>query len=291
MIYLEKFVFPDKDAEWKFFMSRELKLNCYTSYYPFQILSKNMLRQLDFEPVTILSGSNGSGKSTALNVIAEKLMLTRDSAYNKTNFYQNYVDLCTPYISEAVPSYSRIITSDDVFDYMLNLRNINQGVDNKRDDVFEEYYKLKLSGEYSDFTMKTMDDYDTLKKLVTARRKTKSAYTRQMLPSNIKEHSNGESAFMYFSEKIKDGGLYLLDEPENSLSAERQTELVSFIEEASRYYNCQFIISTHSVFLMSVKSAKIYDFDASPVDVKHWSDLKIVKTYYDFFEKHKYEFE
>ena len=107
MIYLEKFVFPDKDAEWKFFMSRELKLNCYTSYYPFQILSKNMLRQLDFEPVTILTGSNGSGKSTALNVIAEKLQLTRDSAYNKTNFYQNYVDLCTPYIPEAVPSHSR----------------------------------------------------------------------------------------------------------------------------------------------------------------------------------------
>mgnify|MGYP006990124335 CR=1 FL=1 len=35
---------------------------------------------------------------------------------------------------------------------------------------------------------------------------------------NVREHSNGESAFLYFTDKIKENGLYLLDEPENSLS-------------------------------------------------------------------------
>ncbi|MDE5865071.1 MAG: hypothetical protein K2H31_00475, partial [Lachnospiraceae bacterium] len=47
------------------------KRTCYDTYYPFFILSKHNLTMLDFEPVTILYGGNGSGKTTALNVIAE----------------------------------------------------------------------------------------------------------------------------------------------------------------------------------------------------------------------------
>ena len=39
---------------------------------------------------------------------------------------------------------------------------------------------------------------------------------------HAREHSNGESAIKYFTEKIGEGGLYLLDEPENSLSPEKQ---------------------------------------------------------------------
>ncbi len=38
----------------------------------FKLLSKHDFKRIDFEPVTILYGGNGSGKSTALNVIAEK---------------------------------------------------------------------------------------------------------------------------------------------------------------------------------------------------------------------------
>ena len=50
------------------------------------ILSKNHLSMLDFESITILYGGNGSGKTTALNVIGEKLELSRDTLYNRTNF-------------------------------------------------------------------------------------------------------------------------------------------------------------------------------------------------------------
>lgn len=69
MIYLEKFVFPGSDDEFNFF--NNYHLNCHKSYYPFQILTKHNFTQIDFEPVTILCGSNGCGKSTALNIIAE----------------------------------------------------------------------------------------------------------------------------------------------------------------------------------------------------------------------------
>ena len=124
-----------------------------------------------------------------------------------------------------------------------------------------------------------------------ARSKTQSRYVREKLMGNVREHSNGESAFLYFADKIKDNGLYLLDEPENSLSPEKQQEILSFLEENARFFGCQFIIATHSPFILSLRSAKIYDLDEEPVDVKKWTKLPNVRTYYDFFKAHEREFE
>ena len=138
--------------------------------------------------------------------------------------------------------------------------------------------------------MKSLDDYEKLKKVTLARSKTQSQYIRETMMGNVREHSNGESAFIYFEEKIKENALYLLDEPENSLSPERQLELLQFIEESARFYGCQFIIATHSPFLLSMRSAKIYDLDENPVDVKRWTELGNVRAYYEFFKKHDGEF-
>lgn len=284
MIYLESFIFPSEYMEFKFIENE--KRTCYDSFYPFKVLSKNLFERIDFESITILYGGNGSGKSTALNVIAEKLELSRDSIYNKTNFYSDYVNLCEMYVEQEVPKTSRIITSDDVFDYMLDVRNINDGIDKKREDIFEEYLNTKGSS----FQMSSLDDYDELKKINYARRVTQSKFVRKKLTDNIREYSNGESAFKYFIEKIEENGVYILDEPENSLSLKRQVELVKFIEDAARFLGCQFIISTHSPFMLAMKSAKIYDLDESPVDVKRWTELENVRTYYEFFKEHEHEF-
>lgn len=70
MVYLHAFSFPNEDMEFDFFMN--IKRTCYDSFYPFKILSKKCFESIVFEPVTIIYGGNGSGKSTALNVIAEK---------------------------------------------------------------------------------------------------------------------------------------------------------------------------------------------------------------------------
>lgn len=108
--------------------------------------------------------------------------------------------------------------------------------------------------------------------------------------NNVREYSNGESAFRYFTDKIGENGLYLLDEPENSLSPKRQLELVKFIEDSARFMGCQFVISTHSPFLLSMNGAKIYDLDENPVDVKLWTELENVRIFYEFFKKFKDEF-
>lgn len=284
MIYLSKFIFPSQDQEETFRFG--IRRTCYDSWYPFEILTKHGLRQLDFEPVTIIYGGNGSGKSTALNVICEKLGLDRDTLFNRSNFYEDYLKYCSFESVGDIPRISRIITSDDVFDFMLNLRCINNGIDQKREESLVDY----LEGRYGKFQMKSLDDYEKLKKVTLARSKTQSQYIRETMMGNVREHSNGESAFIYFEEKIKENALYLLDEPENSLSPERQLELLQFIEESARFYGCQFIIATHSPFLLSMRSAKIYDLDENPVDVKRWTELGNVRAYYEFFKKHDGEF-
>ncbi|MHB8131281.1 MAG: AAA family ATPase [Mobilitalea sp.] len=284
MIYLNAFTFPSADMEFDFILS--IKRTCYDSFYPFKILSGHDLDRLDFEPVTILYGGNGSGKSTALNVIAEKTGIRRDSIYNKSNFFPDYVKLCNMNTDEDLPENSRIITSDDVFDYMLNIRNLNEGIDLKRENLFDEYLDVK----YSQFQMKSMADYEQLKKVNKARSKTQSRFVRSELIDNVREYSNGESAFRYFTEKIGENGLYLLDEPENSLSPKRQLELMSFIEESARFFGCQFIISTHSPFLLAMRGARIYNLDVNPVMRERWTELENVRTYYDFFKTHENEF-
>ena len=223
MIYLSHFQFPDIEREYDFILSQ--KRTCYDTYYPFQILSKHRLVMLDFEPVTILYGGNGSGKTTALNVIAEKLNLKRDSLYNRSSFFEDYTALCGYEAEGGVPAEGRIITSDDVFDFMLNLRSLNAGIDRKRETLFDDY----LDAKYSHFQMRSLDDYERLKKVNLARSNTQSKFVRKSLMDNVREHSNGESALLYFEEKIQDNGLYLLDEPENSLSPEKQQELLKFL--------------------------------------------------------------
>lgn len=152
--------------------------------------------------------------------------------------------------------------------------------------MFEEY----LENKYAHFQMRSLEDYEQLKKVVQARSKTQSKYVRANLMDNVREHSNGESAFLYFSEKIQENGLYLLDEPENSLSPRRQQELLRFLEDSARFFGCQFVIATHSPFLLSMRGAKIYDLDEDPVDVKRWTELENVKEYFSFFKKHEREF-
>ena len=284
MLYLSRFTFPDDGEKFDFLLS--IRRKCYNSFYPFKVLSSRGLRELELEPVTILYGGNGSGKTTALNVMAEALKLQRDSRYNRSSFFEDYIALCTRELRSEIPEKSRVITSDDVFDFMLNLRAANAGVDEKREELFQEY----LDARYSDFHFRTMEDYDRLKTVNMARSNTQSRYVRKNLMGNLPEHSNGESAFLYFTQRIEEDGLYLLDEPENSLSPTRQQELCQFIEDSARFFHCQFVIATHSPFLLSMQGAKVYDLDADPVTVRRWTELPAVRAYYDFFQAHAKEF-
>lgn len=282
VIYLERFFFPTEEMEDDYLWDK----GNICKYYPFRVLSHHHLTRLDFEEITILYGGNGCGKSTALNVIAEKTGVSRSTRFNTSDFYQDFVDMCGAEAAEPLPESSKIITSDGVFDFMLDVRALNEGIGERREEAAKEY----LSAKYADFHFRTMADYDRLKQTNRARRKTLSKYVKGEVMQTIDGRSNGESAFQYFTEKIEENGLYILDEPENSLSPKRQMELKQFIEDSVRFFGCQFIISTHSPFLLAMENARIYDLDADPACVRKWTELENVKVYYNFFRKHQQSF-
>lgn len=302
MVYLDFFKFVTGEAEDRFFTGE--KMTCYDTYYPFQIFPYKGLKRLDFDDITILYGGNGSGKSTALNLIADKISAERDTAYNRSNFFEEYLELCEMGFQDSSYEVKTILSSDGVFDRMIDLRQLNEHIDTERDRIITEYEELKAMQKYPNsgrFSKKQLEqieeikshpleNFDQYKKLNMVRSKTRSKYVRRNVADNVRERSNGESAFEYFVSRIDKAGIYILDEPENSLSPKLQLELVQFIRDSVRYFGSQFIIATHSPFVLSIPGAKIYDLDAFPVDIKNWTELENVRAYYDFFMKHSSEF-
>ena len=291
MIYLREFSMLTRKQEEDFFTDPtnvKARRTCYTTKYPFGVFRYRELPTFEFEPITILYGGNGSGKSTILNVIAERLKIQRGAVFNRSDFYDDYVSFCKykEVRGHGVPEHSRIITSDDVFDYLLDIRCINEGIDTERVKLFDRY----VSDKYQPYQLKSLDDYEEFRRRSDAKSKSQSQFVKDRLMRNVQEQSNGESALVYFTDSIKENALYLLDEPENSLSAALQLELKRFIEDSVRFFKCQFIISTHSPFLLSMEGAKVYDLDSTPSRPRKWTELDNVRIYRDFFKSHDSEF-
>lgn len=283
-LFVKKLQLPPEDQEIRFVLGQ--KRTCYNGVYPFKIFPQKELSSLTFAPVTILYGGNGSGKTTLLNILAEALQLTRHSPFSVGAFFGDYVKLCKADFS-VIPLHSQILTSDDVSDYLLNLRTLNDGIRQRREELLEEYTRLKWDNR----PFSSLEDYDRWKETTDAKRKTSSKFVKARLTRDVDLFSNGETAMKYYTERITENALYLIDEPENSLSAAFQTELAGFLADSARFFGCQLVIATHSPFLLSIPGAVIYDLDSLPVRVRPWTELENVRVYYEFFKSHQKAFE
>lgn len=293
MIYLKSFQIPTREAEENYFFppsNAKARRTCYTTRYPFGLFRYRELPMFYFEDITIFCGNNGSGKSSILNIIAEKLELERSTPFNRSDFFEDYVELCEYQLDRPIPKSSKIITSDGVFERVLDIRRINDGIDSKRADLIDEYIDENGPNAKPNY-LQGLDDYDRWKRIKDMRTNNQSRFLKANLMRNIQERSNGESALSYFVDSIQENAVYLLDEPENSLSPQNQLQLKYFIEDSVKNFGCQFVISTHSPFLLSLRGAKIYDIDETPPVEKKWTELESVKAYYEFFISQKNKFE
>ena len=166
-------------------------------------------------------------------------------------------------------------------------QGISVKIDVKREELFDEYLERK----YAEYKLNSLDDYDEFKENQAAKRKSQSAFVQSRLMRNPDMESNGETAARYFYDTITENGIYLMDEPENSLSAKLQMDLMKYITDSARYFNCQFIIATHSPFFLSIPDAKIYNLDETPVKTEYWTDLPNMRAYFDLFMKYRYDFQ
>ena len=299
MIYLKDFFLP-KDTWTDFYLSPiknpdfwppdlpedmpvASKMTCFQSWYPWKTFYNRSLRHIEFDDITIFYGGNGSGKTTLLNVIAQKLQLARRTLYNRSAFFDDYVEICSYHLADKVAEEAirrgYIITSDDVFQRMLQCRMENEMIDRKREMLVEQYYNTSFQNLSSSHIPEALG-YKSCSKFIKSR-----------LEKNKIEMSNGEATFQYFVDSVSDGALVLLDEPENSLSAEWQNELAMFLAGAIREFCCQLVIATHSPFLLSLPGAKVYDLDAEPIQACKWYKLKNMRSYFELFERNRALFE
>lgn len=292
MVYIKKLTLPSEVAE--IAVIRDEKRTCFHTFYPFKIFPEKKLSEIEFDDaITMFYGGNGSGKSTLINVLANKIHAIRYSEFNDAPFFEKFVQMCSVDYART-PKRSYVLTSDDVFDYALKARAVNEGIDDKRNDLLEQYvethHELISNPEITRFN--GLEDYDRWKTTmeILSPKKSQSSFIKKRVARDIDLISNGQTAMRYFLERIDEDAVYLLDEPENSLSIEYQIELAQYISATARATRSQFIIATHSPVLLAMENAKIYNLDAYPATTCPWTELENVRKYFDFFMAHKEEF-
>ena len=68
-------------------------------------------------------------------------------------------------------------------------------------------------------------------------------------------------------------------------------KILKQINKMARYLGVQFIIATHSPFMLGILNAKIYNLDTKEYKVQKWSELENVRYFCEFFKSRKNEFE
>ena len=273
MLYLENF---------QPFLS-DIRVYPYRIVYPLQMVS------IEFAPITIFYGSNGCGKSTLLNIIAESIGVQNKTLGNTNEFFNKYTRLCT-YTDHGIPDESMLIRSEDIMEQIAIIRKKNATTDK----MVKGWFRKGIDGVYEDGSLlKEVEVQEKFEDVFEGGNGQNSfyGYVRKTLSEKFEEESNGETAIRYFKDKLWADNLYFLDEPENSMSPAFQLELAQYIMMLAYRLNAQFIIASHSPFMLSMEGARIFDLDTHPSRVKEWFQLENMKVYYQLFKKFEKMFE
>lgn len=270
MIYLKTFKLSDYKHKNK-------------NIYPFNVLQNKEPDIFIFDNITVLYGNNGSGKSTILNIIAHKLNLKGKERNSPeiigiSDYFGDYVFKCKYELGEKengrkiyrIPEKSRYIKSEEI---LYEIRKIQQAA------ILQESIESNLARERGMQKAKEFLQTDEGEK----------QFARFEFAQE--KYSNGETTMQILDSNIEPDNLYLLDEPEVSLSPQNQVKLAEEINKMARYLDVQFIIATHSPFMLGILNAKIYDLDTTNYEVRKWNELENVRYFYEFFECRKNEFE
>ncbi|MBP5944004.1 MULTISPECIES: AAA family ATPase [unclassified Pseudomonas] len=164
--------------------------------------------------ITVFIGENGSGKSTLLEALAIKLGCNPEGGGKNFNFSTENTHSKLHETLMLSKGYRR---EKDVFFYRAEtFYNLNTAI--RKLDA-EGSFDPEIKTYYGGVDMHCM--------------------------------SHGEAMEALFQNRFKAQGLYVLDEPEASLSPLRQLVFINRVMELSRK-GSQFIIATHSPLIMSI---------------------------------------
>jgi predicted ATPase len=106
--------------------------------------------------------------------------------------------------------------------------------------------------------------------------------------SSYHEMSHGESFFLLMETRMRENGLFLLDEPEAALSPQRQLAMLVLIHDVLQSHgSAQFLISTHSPILLGYPDAQIISFDDGVLREIAYDDCPAVQVTQGFMADRK----
>lgn len=203
--------------------------------YPFNLTWIKNFQKIIFEnQITFLIGENGKGKSTLLEAIAVGLGFNAEGGSKNFGF-------ATRATHSVLHEYLRIARSKPVSAASFFFRS-------------ESFYNFA-------------SEIDKLDAEPAGSPFIKDSYGGKSLHIQ----SRGESILALVIHRFNGKGLYLLDEPEAGLSLPSQMAFMLRIQ-ALAAEGAQFIIATHSPFLLSLADAKIYTFDTDQITSIEYKD-------------------
>lgn len=247
--------------------------------YPYNVFKHNIGEVLLFDKITVIYGNNGSGKSTLLNVMANVLGLTGKESLTYsgyTKYGDSYIESCSYTLDEqlaglGLPKHSMYLKSEDI---LYQIKKIQQEKVLRESFLFDQAKQGLRPSQLEQIE----NSYQTSKRI-------------EIMQFANEKYSNGETSMQLFDQYLVPDALYLLDEPETSLSPANQIKLAEEMNSLARHFNCQFVIATHSPFMLGTLDAKIYNLDAPQLKVSEWYELDNVKFFYEFFQKHASKFQ
>ena len=221
------------------------------------------------KPIVIIAGDNGCGKSTLLEALAYKLRLPTISSTSTVT--DNTFDPSRK-LEEFVTIYWRNKTHNGMFfraeDYIGFVRSI-------------QMLKSGLGNE-----LKEMEEYLRGQGLVLAQGLLKGQVNELESRYNgkLEEKSHGEGFLQILSTRIHGNGVYILDEPEASLSPMKQLSLISLLMQSVSNTDAQFVIATHSPVLMGIPNSTIYYLNDNSIEETAYEDTEHYQIYKSFLE-------
>ncbi len=221
--------------------------------YPFIDLIKN-LESINFSnSVTIFAGENGSGKSTLLKIIATEMDCVFNDQANKISSLQSGFFRT----SKIKPKTSLHFSAESFIRYINNFDRVYA-------ETLNEIEQIKNSSEISEDAKSyaLMPYYRTLYEM------------QNQYEGVLSEQSHGEGFLDFFFSRLREGGLYLIDEPEAALSYYNQYVLAYKIYNFAKEKNCQFIICTHSPIISAIPDAQIFEIKDNEITKSSYNELE-----------------